>query len=253
MTSAAITSQPSTTALHRRTTVKLAGNLTLTSFPAKNIRLPSPRFTVSSSKPSENVPSISSESSISPEFTTAVGSPSIQVTLSQRHFTVLNLCTCAVAIASTCLFCSAIPTLLAFKRAAESLEKLLDVTREELPDTMAAVRLSGMEISDLTTELSDLGQGLTRSVKSSTNAVRMAEERLRQFANIPSRAPLQEAINTQATKDEPSVARTARGIREGIVKSRAVLTMVFAFARFSTWTVGFFSKRSKRYALNNKY
>lgn len=45
----------------------------------------------------------------------------------------------------------------AFKRAAESLEKLMDVTTEELPDTMAAVRLSGMEISDLTMELSDLG------------------------------------------------------------------------------------------------
>ena len=45
----------------------------------------------------------------------------------------------------------------AFKRAAESLEKLMDVTREELPDTMAAVRLSGMEISDLTMELSDIG------------------------------------------------------------------------------------------------
>jgi hypothetical protein len=45
----------------------------------------------------------------------------------------------------------------AFKRAAESLEKLMDVTREELPDTMAAIRLSGMEISDLTMELSDLG------------------------------------------------------------------------------------------------
>lgn len=45
----------------------------------------------------------------------------------------------------------------AFKRAAESLEKLMDTTREELPDTMAAIRLSGMEISDLTTELSDIG------------------------------------------------------------------------------------------------
>lgn len=45
----------------------------------------------------------------------------------------------------------------AFKKAAESAEKLLDVTREELPDTMAAIRLSGMEISDLTMELSDLG------------------------------------------------------------------------------------------------
>lgn len=45
----------------------------------------------------------------------------------------------------------------AFKRASESMEKLMDAVREELPDTMAAVRLSGMEISDLTMELSDLG------------------------------------------------------------------------------------------------
>lgn len=45
----------------------------------------------------------------------------------------------------------------AFKRAAESMEKLMDAVREELPGTMAAVRLSGMEISDLTMELSDLG------------------------------------------------------------------------------------------------
>ncbi|KAG6384427.1 hypothetical protein SASPL_155758 [Salvia splendens] len=40
-------------------------------------------------------------------------------------------------------------------RAVESLEKLMDATREELPDTMAAVRLSEMKISDLTMELSD--------------------------------------------------------------------------------------------------
>lgn len=42
------------------------------------------------------------------------------------------------------------------RRAAISLSKLADTAREELPSTMAAVRLSGMEISDLTLELSDL-------------------------------------------------------------------------------------------------
>lgn len=36
----------------------------------------------------------------------------------------------------------------------------MDVIREELPETMAAVRLSGMEISDLTMELSDMGLAL---------------------------------------------------------------------------------------------
>ncbi|KAG6421575.1 hypothetical protein SASPL_118132 [Salvia splendens] len=45
----------------------------------------------------------------------------------------------------------------AFKRVAESLEKLMDATREELPDTMAVFRLSGMEIRDLIMELSDNG------------------------------------------------------------------------------------------------
>jgi hypothetical protein len=43
------------------------------------------------------------------------------------------------------------------RKAAEAFEKLANAAREELPGTMAAVRLSGMEISDLTMELSDLG------------------------------------------------------------------------------------------------
>lgn len=41
-------------------------------------------------------------------------------------------------------------------RAAISFSKLADTASEELPSTMAAIRLSGMEISDLTLELSDL-------------------------------------------------------------------------------------------------
>ncbi|KAJ9691002.1 hypothetical protein PVL29_013256 [Vitis rotundifolia] len=76
-------------------------------------------------------------------------------------------------------------------RVAESLVKLLDVTREELPGTMAAVRLSGMEISDLTMELSDLGQEMTRGVRSSTRAVRIAEERLRGLTKMTPSATVQ--------------------------------------------------------------
>ncbi|KAJ7945336.1 Transmembrane protein [Quillaja saponaria] len=124
-------------------------------------------------------------------YTSTIGSSvmssSLQLSqwnLSQCHITLLNVIACAVAISATWLFCSAIPTLLAFKRAAVSLEKLMDVTREELPDTMAAIRLSGMEISDLTMELSDLGQEITQGVKSSTRAVRVAEERLRRLTNM---------------------------------------------------------------------
>lgn len=132
----------------------------------------------------------SSEPSVSSHYTTSVGSSSSsslqlsQWKLSHRHILVLNVIACAAAVSATWLFFSAIPALLAFKRAAESLEKLMDVTREELPETMAAVRLSGMEISDLTMELSDLGQEITQGVRSSTKAVRIAEERLRQLTNM---------------------------------------------------------------------
>ncbi|XP_021630595.1 uncharacterized protein LOC110628296 isoform X2 [Manihot esculenta] len=133
-----------------------------------------------------------SEPSISSEYIASVGtSPLSHSTLqlsqwnfTQRHILMLQVIACAVAVSATWLFFSAIPTLFAFKRAAESLEKLMDATREELPDTMAAIRLSGMEISDLTMELSDLGQEITQGVRSSTKAVRLAEERLRRLTNM---------------------------------------------------------------------
>ncbi|KAG8048499.1 hypothetical protein GUJ93_ZPchr0009g1068 [Zizania palustris] len=65
-----------------------------------------------------------------------------------------------VAVTTSAAFTSivavAIPTMLAMRRAADSFSMLADAALEELPSTMAAVRLSGMEISDLTLVLSDL-------------------------------------------------------------------------------------------------
>ncbi|KAL0448883.1 UNVERIFIED_CONTAM: hypothetical protein Slati_1444700 [Sesamum latifolium] len=215
-----------------------------------SVRLP-PRchfasFTVQSS---ENV---SSEPSASSQLTSAIGSSSAlqpsQWTLTHRHIHFLSYIACAAAISATWLFCSAIPTLLAFKRAAESLEKLMDATREELPDTMAAVRLSGMEISDLTMELSDLGQEITQGVRSSTRAVRLAEERLRRLTNMNPMNPIvsvQEAAPRKAQIAGPVLARTARGIREGIVKGRAMLQMFFTLTRYSKILLNYFSSRAK--------
>ncbi|KMZ72289.1 hypothetical protein ZOSMA_167G00040 [Zostera marina] len=115
-------------------------------------------------------------------FASSVGSsPSHILPRNDRHLLFLNSAACIAAISASWLFISAIPTLLAFKTVAQSLEKLLDVTREELPDTMAAVRLSGMEISDLTMELGDLGHGITEGVRSTTHAVCLAEDRLRRL------------------------------------------------------------------------
>ncbi|KAI3725669.1 hypothetical protein L1987_65461 [Smallanthus sonchifolius] len=201
-----------------------------------------------STSSSNSLPSVSSSSN----FTTSVGSapsslpPLSQWNLTQRHFLLLNFIACAAGISVTWLFCSTIPTLMAFKRAAESLEKLLDVTREELPDTMAAVRLSGMEISDLTMELSDLGQEITQGVKSSTRAVRLAEERLRRLTNMNPSASLQQVVvQTKPEQAGPVVARTARGIRESIVKSRTYMQMFLSITHFSKVAFNYLKSRAK--------
>ncbi|PKI76324.1 uncharacterized protein LOC116208072 isoform X2 [Punica granatum] len=159
-------------------------------FIVRKLRLPRTRLPLPSVKAGYSVAAVEEEyqPSVSPNYTTSVRSPSpalqlSQWNLTQRHILMLNVVACAAAVSATWLFFSAIPALLAFKRAAESLEKLMDATREELPDTMAAIRLSGMEISDLTMELNDLGQEITQGVKSSTRAVRVAEERLRRITN----------------------------------------------------------------------
>ncbi|KAI9165956.1 hypothetical protein LWI28_023600 [Acer negundo] len=194
--------------------------------------------------PESAQPEYASEPSTLSQYTPSVGSSPLQLSqwnLTQRHILMLN-----AAVSATWLFFSAIPTLLAFKRAAESLEKLMDVTRKELPDTMAAVRLSGMEISDLTMELSDLGQEITQGVRSSTRAVRIAEERLRGLTNMSPPALVQEVASRKTDEGGPVLARTARGIKEGVVKGRMVFQMFFTLTRFSKMALNYFASRAKK-------
>ncbi|KAL2528193.1 hypothetical protein Fot_20794 [Forsythia ovata] len=216
-----------------------------------SLRLPPHRRFASLILQSDDNANASIEPSVSSHLISTVGSSSSstlhlsQWTLTQRHIHILNFIACAAAISATWLFFSAIPTLLAFKRAAESLEKLMDVTREELPETMAAVRLSGMEISDLTMELSDLGQEITQGVRSSTRAVRLAEERLRSLTNMNPSVSLQVTTPQGTETAGPTLARTARGVKEGIVKGRAVVQILFTLTRYSRVLFGYFTSRAK--------
>ncbi|PNX86203.1 hypothetical protein L195_g042280, partial [Trifolium pratense] len=132
------------------------------SFTTKTLALPKPlsSYTTHSPQPSSHYISTAGSSSLNlPHWN-----------LTHCHLTLLQVL--AVVVTSPLspipnidmhdvLFCSAIPTLLAFKRAAE--------------------------ISDVTNELGDLGQEITQGVKSSTRVVRSAEERFRRLTTmIPS-------------------------------------------------------------------
>lgn len=63
------------------------------------------------------------------------------------------------------LLLAALPTLQSISRAARSVEKLADTLAREFPPTLEAIRLTGMEISDLTDDVSEGVQSASQVVK----------------------------------------------------------------------------------------
>jgi hypothetical protein len=75
-----------------------------------------------------------------------------------------------VAVSLTALLVAAFPAIQDLSRAARSAEKLFDRLDRELPPTLEAIRLTGLELSDLSEEVSQGVQSATavaRNVDSS--------------------------------------------------------------------------------------
>ncbi|MCS6812768.1 MAG: DUF948 domain-containing protein [Cyanobacteria bacterium] len=77
----------------------------------------------------------------------------------------LGLSILLVAVSLTAVLVIALPTMLELARAARSVEKLADTLMRELPPTLEAIRLTGLEISDLTGDVSQGVQHAGRVVK----------------------------------------------------------------------------------------
>lgn len=67
----------------------------------------------------------------------------------------LGLSILLVAVSLTAVLVAAVPAFQELARAARSAEKLFDTLRRELPPTLEALRLTGLEISDLTDDFSE--------------------------------------------------------------------------------------------------
>ena len=86
-----------------------------------------------------------------------------------------------VTISLTIVLAVAIPTLRELSRAARSAEKLFDTLRREFPPTLQAIRLTGLEISDLTEDVSDGVQSagqVVKQVDQSLTGVRQQAQRV---------------------------------------------------------------------------
>lgn len=83
----------------------------------------------------------------------------------------LGLSILLVAVSLTAVLIAALPAFQELARAARSAEKLFDTLRRELPPTLEAIRLTGLEISDLTDQV-------TEGVQSAGNVAKQVDRRV---------------------------------------------------------------------------
>ncbi|MGB7445057.1 MAG: DUF948 domain-containing protein [Coleofasciculaceae cyanobacterium] len=127
----------------------------------------------------------------------------------------LGLSILLVAVSLTAVLIAALPAFLELRRAARSIEKLADTLRRELPPTLEAIRLTGLEISELTDEV---GEG----VKSAGQVVKQVDQSVSSTKN-------------QAKKLQSNTRRVAAGFK----------------AAWKTWKRGS-AKRGTRESLTQK-
>lgn len=154
------------------------------------------------------------------------GIGSFRMSFGDQAFFLLAFIACTTSIAFTSLVVAAIPTLLAMKRAATSLAKLADTAREEIPSTMAAVRLSGMEISDLTLQLSDLSHEIADGVNKSAKVVEDAKAGVRQIgalAHSKTMSMIEERANLPDISIQPVVVRAAKKTSNAVGRAKKTI------------------------------
>jgi uncharacterized protein YoxC len=83
----------------------------------------------------------------------------------------LSISVLLVAIGVTALLVAVFPAMQELSRAARSAEKLFDTLNRELPPTLEAIRLTGLELSDLSDEV-------TQGVQSAASVVQQVDRSL---------------------------------------------------------------------------
>nr|WP_228050044.1 DUF948 domain-containing protein [Tychonema sp. LEGE 06208] len=81
-----------------------------------------------------------------------------------------------VAVSLTAVLVTLIPAVQALTRAARSVEKLADTLSREFPPTLEAIRLTGLEISELTDDVSDGVQSAGEVVKQVDRSIGSAKK-----------------------------------------------------------------------------
>jgi FtsZ-binding cell division protein ZapB len=81
-----------------------------------------------------------------------------------------------VAISLTALLITAIPAFQEITRAARAVVKLADTLSRELPPTLESIRLTGLEISELSEELNQGAKGASEAVQQVNQGLKTVQQ-----------------------------------------------------------------------------
>lgn len=88
----------------------------------------------------------------------------------------LGLSILLVAVSLTALLVTAIPAFQELAKAGRSVQKLADTLSRELPPTLEAIRLTGLEISELSDELNQTAKNAGETVKQVNESIKGAKK-----------------------------------------------------------------------------
>ncbi len=80
-----------------------------------------------------------------------------------------------VAVSLTVLLVTALPALWQLAKTAKSAEKLFETLNQELPSTLEVVRLTGLEVNELTTEVNGGVQSAAEAIKQVDQSILVAK------------------------------------------------------------------------------
>ena len=90
----------------------------------------------------------------------------------------LGLSILLVSVSLTAVLIAALPALQELARAARSAEKLFDTLQREFPPTLKAIRLTGIEITELTEELNEGVKSASVTMEEVDRSVRTARQQV---------------------------------------------------------------------------
>jgi hypothetical protein len=132
---------------------------------------------------------------------------------------------CVLGSSLSATLLALVPTLRAAANALNEVAMLAEALKEEIPDTLAAVRVSGLELTDALEEVGELTSEVTGVTKRTTRAIDMSLSTAQRVGGLVyegSKTMVPNAKRQVKKTVKPMVRRTANEI-EGIARERAAM------------------------------